>query len=109
MIEEFIRVDANRQQDKTYLNKLKAHFNDMEDFAEIFGNWLNGSIYVSEDQERTIKELVDYYVESNYPIEIIAWVQQDKWKREFDFFYLTMKNHLKNIRPWKVHSINAGK
>lgn len=86
VVEEFIKFDANQNKDKTVLNKLNSVFEDMEDFAEIFGKWVNNNDRMDSFELQVMQEIVEHYVNNVFLPESIAWVRQDKWKRELDYF-----------------------
>ncbi len=85
VVEEFIRKDSHGEGNKQILEKL-YEFRDMEDFAESFSRWISGRDPYSEEEENRFKDIVTYYVEKVFEPEAIAWVRQEKWKRELDFF-----------------------
>lgn len=85
VIEEWIRWNAETSGNKDMLNKLKA-FENMEDFAEEFGRWINGTGYMSTYQLDAVMEIVDFYVKKLFEEESINWVRQPKWKRTLDYY-----------------------
>lgn len=85
VIEEFIHVDANETKNYKYLNMLEK-FEDMEDFAETFARWRNGREFLTTEQKHVFNEVIKYFVDQVFEPEPIAWVRQEKWKRELDYF-----------------------
>jgi hypothetical protein len=85
VIEEFIHVDANKTKNYKYLQMIEK-FEDMEDFAETFARWRNGRETLSKEQQNIFNEVINYFVDTVFEPEPIAWVRQEKWKRELDYF-----------------------
>jgi hypothetical protein len=84
VIEEFITIDSRRKQDKTFLDKIKENFSDMEDFAELFAKYINDDVFIKPNQVTAMKEVIDYYRKELFTEKAIEWVSQPRWKRELD-------------------------
>lgn len=85
IIEEFIHVDARTEKNTKFLEMLEK-FEDMEDFAETFARWKNSRESISKEKESIFNQIINHFVETVFEPEAVAWVRQEKWKRELDYF-----------------------
>lgn len=99
VIEEFIRINKSKDNGQEAFKRLTGNFDDMEDFAELFGQWLNGKkSFLSLSQEKTIHELIEYYNQETFTPESLVWVKQEKWKRKLDGFLLKYEKSLEKYQ-----------
>ena len=57
-----------------------------KDFAETFSRWKKGREILPIKKEEDLIEIVNHFVVKVFENESIAWVKQEKWKRELDYF-----------------------
>lgn len=96
VIEEWIRFEAIEKNGKNILEKLNK-FEDMEDFAETIGKWMNGTNYLFNEQLKDVKEIMNFFIENVFEEDSINWVKQPKWKRLLDFHLDTNENHYSKL------------
>ena len=98
VIEEFITIDSQRKKDNNFLNKIQKNFNDMEDFAELFAKYINDDTFISPNQTKALREVIDYYKKEIFTENAIQWVAQPRWKRELDILMTRFKSTTEKLK-----------